>query len=96
MFSCERHYVAGFGAESQGYAQLQQKTDVEIAEIVLQGIQKQYILDAPLEESILFRTILYYPVQSLAHEHGHGILVNAVPYAKKRISCGKVAGCIET
>ena len=85
MFPDERLEVAGFGAESQGYGELKQKAQMEIAEIAFQCVQKQNTFLAPFEKSIFIRPVLERAVKNFAHEEGHGIFVDVAAYAHERM-----------
>ena len=58
---------------------------MEIAEVVCNGIQKQYVLLTPFKKPVFIGAVLYDTIEHLAHEHGHGVLVQAVAYSKKRM-----------
>jgi len=66
---------------------------MEIAEVGLDRIEKQNVLFTPFKEPLLISTVLDHTIEDLAHEHRHGILEHAVPYAQERMLGGKVTGC---
>lgn len=47
MCACKRHDVLRLRTEAQGYGEFQEESYVEVAEVALYGIKKQYILLAP-------------------------------------------------
>ena len=63
---------------------------MEVAEVVLHGVQQEDVPFAPFIEALFCRAFLDDPVEDFAHEHGHRILIMTVSYAKQRISCSKV------
>ena len=56
------------------------KTEMEVAEIRLHGIQQENHLLAPVIQPVFITPVLDGPVQDLAHEHGHGILEHVITY----------------
>ena len=93
MFSYKWHKILRLRAESERNSQFEQEADVEVAEVGPDRVKEQYVLFTPFEKTLLVSSILDDTVKDLAHEHRHGILEHAVPYAQKRMLGGKVAGC---
>ena len=80
MFSYERTQVAGFGTEAEGDGQLQEETDMEVAEVGTDGIQQHNVLFTPFKEARFIDPVLDCPIKDFAEEHGHGILENITSY----------------
>jgi hypothetical protein len=91
----KRGQILGLGTETEGYRELEQKTDMKIAEVSPDAVQQKYILFTPLEKSLLAGSVLDYTIEDFAHEHCHRILEDIVPYSQKGMSGGNVSGGIE-
>ena len=68
---------------------------MKIAEVVCNGIQKQYVLLTPFKKPVFIGAVLYDTIENLAHEHGHGVLVQAVAYSKERMRCDRIPHGVE-
>lgn len=58
---------------------------MEIAEIRVYGVQKHYVLFAPLIQAVFYGAFFYDTEQDFAHEHCHGIFEKIVPDAVQRV-----------
>ena len=58
---------------------------MEIAEVCPDAVQKEDILLAPLEKSLLDGSVLDYTVEDFAEEHCHRVLEDIVPYTQQRM-----------
>ena len=74
VFADERLEVAGFGTEAEGDGQFEEEAEVEVAEVGLNGVQKEDATFAPVIEAWLGGSVLDHPVEDFAHEHGDGVL----------------------
>lgn len=95
MVSGKRHKVTALGTESQFYGVFQQKADMEIAEIGPDDIKSKDASLTPFEQSLLGAAFLYATIEYFAHEHGHGVLVDVVPYPEKGIPCCQTGGRVK-
>ena len=68
---------------------------MEVTEVISDGIQQQYILFTPLKKPVLVGTVLYDPVEHLAHKHSHGVLVQTVANSKQRVFGNRVPHGVE-
>ena len=69
--------------ETQSHSKLKEETDMEVAEIRLDGIQQKNLFFTPLIKPGLGTTFLYDTIQHLTQEHRHCVLVKIVPDAHK-------------
>ena len=67
---------------------------MEVAEIGLEGIEGQDGPPAPVEQRLVAFPVLDGPVEHLAHEQGHGILVEVAADAGKGIEGGQGGGAL--
>ena len=92
VLACERLETLCLWTESEGYGQLEQESDMEIAEIAFYRVQQLYAFLAPLEKPLFVATLLDDPVEYFAHEKGHGILEHIASDSVQRIFRVQVAG----
>ena len=95
MYSCERHDVHRFRTEAQCDGEFKEETDMEIAEIALNGIQKEDVLLAPLVKTFFVCTVLYGSIQDFCHEHGHRVLEHILADTGKVVFEGYVLSSIK-
>ena len=88
--------ILGLWAEAEGDSQFKKETDMEIAEIGADGIQKEDILLAPFEKSLLGSPFLDHTIQDLAHKHRDGVLEDIVTNPRKRMLGSNIPCGIET
>ena len=65
---------------------------MKIAEIVCNGIQKQYVLLTPFKKPVFIGAVLYDTIEHLAHEHGHGILEDIAADSHQRVKGCEITG----
>ena len=86
MISDKRHEVTRLRTEAQLDCQFQQEPDMEVAEGSLDSVQKKDVLLAPFIQTRLIDSFLQHTEHNLGHEHGHGVLVDAVPDTHERMA----------
>jgi len=96
VISYEGQEILRFGTEAAGDSQFKKETDMEIAEIGADGIQKEDILLAPFEKSLLGSAVLDHTIQDLAHKHRDGVLEDIVTNPQKRMLGSNIPCGIET
>ena len=92
MLAGERSQIYRVGIETEDGAELQQEPKVEIGEVALQGIKRQYGSLQPIHQPLLVRLVLYHPEQHLTHKKCHRVLMNIPAHAHERVDADEVAG----
>lgn len=92
----KRLEVTGFRTETKGYGEFEEKPQMEVAEVVLHGVQQEDVPFAPFIETLFCRTFLDDPVEDFAHEHGHGVLEDVAADSEQRVSGSEIAGSEES
>ena len=90
IFSDKRHQVRTFRTETQYDGEFQKKADMKIAEIRLHCGKQQNLISTPFEQPILRSAFPDYTIDDLTEEHRHGVLVDIVPDAQKRVTRSQV------
>ena len=92
MLAGERGEVNCVRIETEDSAEFQQEPEMEVGEVALKRVKRQYRPFQPLGKPLLVGLILYHTEQHLAHEEGHCVFMNIPAHSHERVDADEVAG----